>query len=87
MPHPDIHAHGELLQELLKEIRREKNLTQVDLAAVLDQSQSFVSKYESGERILDILEVRFICLRLGIPFLDFCSRLEQRIGHEEGKSS
>jgi transcriptional regulator with XRE-family HTH domain len=79
MPRAEIRPQSELLQELLKEVRREKNLTQVELAGVLEQSQSFVSKYESGERILDILEIRFICGRLGISFLDFCSRLEKRL--------
>jgi len=84
MPHPDIHAHSELLQELLKELRHEKALTQIDLAAILEQSQSFVSKYESGERILDILEVRFLCVRLGISLAEFCARLEEKISHVEG---
>ncbi|BDC53218.1 hypothetical protein F183_A55330 (plasmid) [Bryobacterales bacterium F-183] len=84
MPHQDIHAHRELLKELLKELRHEKRLTQVDLAAVLEQSQSFVSKYESGERTLDILEVRFLCLRLGVSLVDFCSRLERKISRAEG---
>lgn len=76
---PEIHSHIEDLQDLLKEIRREKDLTQVEIASVLEQSQSFVSKYESGERILDILEVRFICERLGLSLAEFCSRLEAKI--------
>ena len=79
MPTPEIYSYADELQELLKEIRREKNLTQTEIAAVLEQSQSFVSKYESGERILDILEVRFICNRLGISLPDFCARLEAKI--------
>lgn len=87
MPHPDIRVHSDVLQELLKELRHEKNLTQIDLAAVLEQSQSFVSKYESGERILDILEVRFLCLRLGITLLEFCNRLEGKISEAEGIGS
>lgn len=80
---PEIHSHIGQLQDLLKEIRREKNLTQAEVAGVLDQSQSFVSKYESGERILDILEVRFICKRLGLSLDEFCSRLEAKIKTKE----
>ena len=87
MPRPEIHAQGGVLQELLKEIRREASLTQVELAAVLEQSQSFVSKYESGERILDILEVRFFCERLGITLLEFCRRFEEKLAREEGTPS
>ncbi len=87
MPHPDIRAHSAALQVLLKELRQEMNLTQIDLAAILEQSQSFVSKYESGERILNILEVRFLCIRLGISLTEFCKRLEQKISQAEGTAS
>jgi transcriptional regulator with XRE-family HTH domain len=87
MPTPEIHSDIEELQELLKEIRREKDLTQTEIAAVLEQSQSFVSKYESGERILDILEVRFICNRLGLPLAEFCARLETKISLKKDRDS
>lgn len=83
MPTPEIHSHIEQLQELLKEIRREKNLTQAEIASVLEQSQSFVSKYESGERILDLLEVRFICQRLDLSLAEFCARLEAKISQKK----
>lgn len=85
MARSETHAQSDVLQELLKEIRHEADLTQVELAAVLEQSQSFVSKYESGERILDILEIRFVCERLGITLLEFCRRFEEKLAHEEGK--
>jgi transcriptional regulator with XRE-family HTH domain len=85
MTTPEIHSHIEQLQNLLKEIRLEKNLTQTEVAAVLEQSQSFVSKYENGERILDILEVRFISIRLGLSLPEFCARLEAKID-EKAKS-
>ena len=79
MTTPEIHSHIGELQDLLKEIRREKDLTQTEIAVVIEQSQSFVSKYESGERILDLLEVRFICRRLGLSLVEFCTRLETKI--------
>ncbi|GAA0603235.1 helix-turn-helix transcriptional regulator [Craurococcus roseus] len=44
------------LQELLIEGRRASGLTQTDLAARLGRPQSFVSKYETGERRLDVVE-------------------------------
>ena len=49
-----------LLQKLLRDIRREAGLSQQQLAARLGVSQSFVSKYEAGERRLDVLELRHI---------------------------
>lgn len=68
------------LQELLREIRLERDLRQVDVAKKLGEPQSFVSKYESGERRLDFAEVQAVCDALGIKFNDFVNRLESRNG-------
>lgn len=65
-----------LLQELLRTVRIEAGLRQTDLADSLGLPQSFVSKYESGERRLELLEVRRICTVLGISLEDFVRRLE-----------
>lgn len=45
------------LQEMLIEARHTAGLTQVELAARLGRPQSFVSKYETGERRLDAVEL------------------------------
>ncbi len=62
---------------LLKKIREENNLTQVVLSERLGTPQSFISKYESGTRRLDVLEIRQICLKVGISMVDFIERLEE----------
>src|SRR5438093_1435137 len=49
-----------ILQELLRQIRQSAGLRQQDLAAHIGEPQSFVSKYESGERRLDVLHLRQI---------------------------
>jgi transcriptional regulator with XRE-family HTH domain len=56
------------LREGLIEARQARGLTQTQLAAALDRPQSFVSKFESGERRLDVVEVLEIAgiLELGI---------------------
>lgn len=66
------------LCDLLREIRTETNFTQSELAKQLNKPQSFVSKYEAGERTLDVIEVFLICTILGVKFQDFAKRLEKR---------
>ncbi|WP_375402999.1 multiprotein-bridging factor 1 family protein [uncultured Sphingomonas sp.] len=45
-----------LLQRLLIELRTSAHLTQAQLAAKLERPQSFVAKYEIGERGIDVIE-------------------------------
>jgi len=42
--------------DLLIRARKEADLTQMEVASRLGRPQSFVSKYENGERRLDIVE-------------------------------
>jgi transcriptional regulator with XRE-family HTH domain len=69
-------AAREHLQNLLRQVRVEAGLSQRDIAKRLGQPQSFVSKYESGERRLDPLELREVCQAAGITFGQFVRRLE-----------
>jgi transcriptional regulator with XRE-family HTH domain len=64
------------LLELLRQVRIEAGLRQVDLAKRLHQPQSFVSKYESGERRLDLLELNRVCKACGISLVNFIERFE-----------
>lgn len=70
------------VRELLRDFREAAGLRQVDLAARLKRPQSFVSKYESGEKTLDFLEVREVCRALGVSLADFVRRYEE--GSDEG---
>ena len=54
-------------------------MRQVDLAERLRQPQSYVSKYESGERRLDLLELRQVCKALDISLETFIRRLESAL--------
>lgn len=69
----------QILLELLRELRQGANLRQQDVADLIKEPQSFVSKYEIGERRLDILELREICHVLGITLADFAARLDERL--------
>jgi DNA-binding transcriptional regulator YiaG len=68
-------AEYQRLCELLRQLRVEAGLTQVQVAAQLDVPQSFVSKYEAGERRLDVIELRHVAKVLGVSLRDFLDRL------------
>jgi len=53
------------LQDLLIAKRHALRLTQAELAVRLDRPQSFVSKYETGERRLDVIELIEVAEALG----------------------
>lgn len=59
-------ANEQHLRRLLREARIAKGMKQGDLAELLKVPQSFVSKYESGERVLTFTETVTICRALGI---------------------
>lgn len=67
------------LVSLLREMRIEAGLTQVDLAARIEKDQAYVSRYESGQRRLDVLEVREICQVVGVTLGEFVKRLESAL--------
>jgi transcriptional regulator with XRE-family HTH domain len=72
-------AEYQQLCGLLREVRQKAELTQVQVAARLDVPQSFVSKYESGERRLDVVELRHIAEALGTSLLAIIERLERTL--------
>ena len=49
-------AEYKLLCKLLREARDKAGMTQEDVAKRLSRPQSYVSRYESGERRLDVIE-------------------------------
>jgi len=66
----------QLLATLLREVRAEAGLRQVDVAAAMSRTQSFVSDYESGQRRLDLVELRVLCGVLGITLPALVARYE-----------
>lgn len=62
--------------QLLKQARLERNITQVQLAERLEETQVFVSKCERGERRLDIVETMRWCQALGMSLAELAQQLE-----------
>ena len=56
MPKGSADRKYDAVRRLLVKARHEARVTQMELARVLGRSQSFVSKYENGERRLDLVE-------------------------------
>jgi hypothetical protein len=71
-----LDQHKQLLV-LLRGIRVDAGLTQSELASRLARDQTFVSKYESGERRLDVLELREVCQATGTDFVMFIRKLNK----------
>jgi len=69
-------AQRKRLLALLRETRTKAGLTQAELASRLHRDQTFVSKYETGERRLDILELRDVCRAIGTDFKEFIGTLD-----------
>ncbi len=67
--------------EVLKTIRINKCITQLQLADILKKPQSFVSKYESGERRIDVHEFIQICRALDESPSNIIERLEKELTH------
>ena len=61
----------ESLRKALKAMRKSASFSQSQLAQKLDKPQSFVSKYESGERQLKILELEQVCVACGTTAHEF----------------
>ncbi len=61
---------------MLIEMREKAGVRQVELAQKLNKPQSFVSKYENGERRLDLTELREVCLALNITLDEFVAEFE-----------
>lgn len=67
------------MQKLLRKERHNAGLSQSELGKKINAPQSFISKYELGERILNLYELKQICEALDIKLLSFIKRLENQI--------
>jgi transcriptional regulator with XRE-family HTH domain len=65
------------LRALLIDARKSESLTQAELAKQIGRPQSFVSKYERGERRLDVVEFLEITNALGIEASEIIEDIAQ----------
>ena len=67
------------LIRLLRQKREDLDITQLQLASILDKDQTFISKIENSERRIDVIELRTICIALKISFTDFIIEFEHQL--------
>lgn len=68
-----------ILLEMLYHLRVISGLRQSDLATLLNVPQSFVSKIESGERRIDLIELRAILKCTNTDITEFIIEFEKKI--------
>jgi len=65
--------------QVFVEFRTKAGLLQTELAKKLNVHQSYISKIETGQRRVDIIELREICTHLKTNLIEFTKVLEKRI--------
>lgn len=82
--------HNKAYQQLLSLLRMkrlDRGITQEELASRLGVGQGIVSKIETHERRLDLIELREICLALGISFPEFVMEFDNNLTQKENKDN
>ncbi len=67
------------LTKTLYSLRMGAGLKQTDLADILDVPQSFVSKIETGERGLDLVELKIVVEAMGATLSEFVAEFEKNV--------
>ncbi len=62
---------------MLIEFRKNARVTQEEVAVRLNRPQSFVSKYENGERRLDLIEFLEIAEAIGFDPIGFIKKIQK----------
>ncbi len=70
-------AEYALFLRVFRETRRRAGLSQIQLAAKIGETQSFISKCERGERRIDVVELRTFCRAFGLSLNQFVSAFER----------
>lgn len=74
---PTLHSDDyKVMIRHLHAARTAAGLTQKQLADKLGINQVLVSKIETCERRIDVIELRNFCLALGVSFLEFIATLD-----------
>lgn len=87
MPKPIHRREYAAVRAALRRLRIEARVKQAELSALLGKPQPYISAIETGQRRVDLVEVREICEALGIGLPEFVERLERAIRSPNRKSA
>ena len=77
-----VHSGGQsAFCELMVKARKAAGLTQQELADRLRKPQSFVAKYEGGERRIDVVEFLTVCQAIGADSAKLLKALKNAIAN------
>jgi len=80
MKHSSLYSHEhQVLVLLLRDLRLEAGLSQVDVATAIGRPQAHVSAIEVGRRGLDLLQVREFAELYGVNLVRFATLFEERL--------
>lgn len=69
----------DIFRRCMIEARKEAQLTQESVAKSIQKPQSFVAKYENGERRLDVIEFIIVTRVIGVDPCTILRKIEQKI--------
>ena len=78
--HSDEH---EKFQAVLRGVRAERDLTQAEVARKMSIPQGRVSRFESGQRRMDLVELRRWCLAVGVSMEEIVRRFDEAVRSDE----
>ena len=75
-----IHTpQNQVLLDLLRNYRQRRRLRQIDVGMRLGKDQGMISKVESGERRLDVIELRAWLEAIEVDFIAFMKELDSQL--------
>lgn len=79
MPKPIHRAEYDAVRTLLRDFRLAAGVKQSQLSEALGKPQPYISAIETGQRRVDIIEIRDICGVLDVTLPNFVDALERLI--------
>lgn len=78
----DEKREREIIAVMLRELREGARFSQRDMAEKMGVQQTVVSRWERGERRVDLIEIKAICNAVGLDVHQFVGKFLERTANE-----